>query len=565
MENYQGDLTDIIRAGAGATTTTGSPSVGTLLSEGLVSVNWEFPPPDPLLHTTTTTATFSSALLLDHDDDNDGGGFGDPFFNFRDPLLHELHDFVPAASPPPAPTPPYFSPPHLLPAGGDQGYRSLLTGASNGSTPTLQHVHHHHSNNIFSRIQISSPKSAAGCDSSPGFAGVASPRIGFNKATDLINGHSNKNSNNNNINNISSSSSSKATSTATATTTATASCLIENQNTSATTTTASAGPPLQISSPRNLGIKRRKSQAKKVVCIPAPAAANSRPSGEVVPSDLWAWRKYGQKPIKGSPYPRGYYRCSSSKGCSARKQVERSRTDPNMLVITYTSEHNHPWPTQRNALAGSTRTHPLKHHHNHNNNATSSSSAGSKNSSSNANANANNNNNINIKENHSKDHAAGVSMSSEEGEGDEDSAGLLAPAASCAAVKEEQADVDDDDRDTTKQMMEMELEMNHECAEFSGGFSTDSYRPALAAPSDFFSDLGEIDADVDPLELLFSQGGGGDERKDEKGGGGGLEPSLFSMFDWSTSSLATDNQYNNITAASFGGQEAAAAAASKRD
>ncbi|XP_011011972.1 PREDICTED: WRKY transcription factor 6-like isoform X3 [Populus euphratica] len=104
----------------------------------------------------------------------------------------------------------------------------------------------------------------------------------------------------------------------------------------------------------------RKSQAKKVVCIPAPAAANSRSSGEVVPSDLWAWRKYGQKPIKGSPYPRDYYRCSSSKGCSARKQVERSRNDPNMLVITYTSEHNHPWPTQRNALAGSTRSQPTK-------------------------------------------------------------------------------------------------------------------------------------------------------------------------------------------------------------
>lgn len=31
-----------------------------------------------------------------------------------------------------------------------------------------------------------------------------------------------------------------------------------------------------------------------------------------------------------------------------------------MLVITYTSEHNHPWPTQRNALAGSTRSQPLK-------------------------------------------------------------------------------------------------------------------------------------------------------------------------------------------------------------
>ncbi|PKA53231.1 putative WRKY transcription factor 14 [Apostasia shenzhenica] len=120
------------------------------------------------------------------------------------------------------------------------------------------------------------------------------------------------------------------------------------------------GAGLLISSPRTTGIKRRKSQAKKVVCIPAPAAGNGRPSGEAVPSDLWAWRKYGQKPIKGSPYPRGYYRCSSSKGCSARKQVERSRTDPNMLVITYTSEHNHPWPTQRNALAGSTRSQPSK-------------------------------------------------------------------------------------------------------------------------------------------------------------------------------------------------------------
>ncbi|KAH9309262.1 hypothetical protein KI387_037173, partial [Taxus chinensis] len=102
------------------------------------------------------------------------------------------------------------------------------------------------------------------------------------------------------------------------------------------------------------GSKRRKTQQKRIVCVPAAGGSN-RPSGESLPSDLWAWRKYGQKPIKGSPYPRGYYRCSSSKGCSARKQVERSRTDPTMLVITYTSDHNHPWPTHRNALAGSTR------------------------------------------------------------------------------------------------------------------------------------------------------------------------------------------------------------------
>lgn len=42
---------------------------------------------------------------------------------------------------------------------------------------------------------------------------------------------------------------------------------------------------------------------------------------------------------------RGYYRCSSSKGCPARKQVERSRKDPTVVVITYACEHNHLIPT----------------------------------------------------------------------------------------------------------------------------------------------------------------------------------------------------------------------------
>lgn len=50
----------------------------------------------------------------------------------------------------------------------------------------------------------------------------------------------------------------------------------------------------QVSTTRS---KRRKNQQKKVVCqIPADGLS----------SDMWAWRKYGQKPIKGSPYPRSF-------------------------------------------------------------------------------------------------------------------------------------------------------------------------------------------------------------------------------------------------------------------
>ncbi|KAL7102761.1 hypothetical protein ACP275_08G138200 [Erythranthe tilingii] len=93
--------------------------------------------------------------------------------------------------------------------------------------------------------------------------------------------------------------------------------------------------------------KRREAIQKRVVSVPF----KDRLKGDQItspPSDSWSWRKYGQKPIKGSPYPRGYYKCSSSKGCPARKQVERSRVDPTMLVLTYTSQHNHTLPPSRN-------------------------------------------------------------------------------------------------------------------------------------------------------------------------------------------------------------------------
>ncbi|CAF1817953.1 hypothetical protein HID58_059125 [Brassica napus] len=253
--------------------------------------------------------------------------------------------------------------------------------------------------------------------------------------------------------------------------------MVDNNN------NTSSSSQIQISSPRNLGIKKRKGQGKKVVCIPAPAAINSRSSGEVVPSDLWAWRKYGQKPIKGSPYPRGYYRCSSSKGCPARKQVERSRTDPNMLVITYTSEHNHPWPTQRNALAGSTRS-----------SISSSSNPSSKSLTSIATAITSSSSRVSQnKDEPNKSHLASSSTPP-------------SPYVA-AAVKEE-------DVEEGENKMEFDNDVD------------DTYRPEFQhQPEGFFADLDELEEDS--LTMLLSQG--------FSGGGGNLEnkttiPDVFSDF-----------------------------------
>lgn len=38
---------------------------------------------------------------------------------------------------------------------------------------------------------------------------------------------------------------------------------------------------------------------------------------------------------------RGYYKCSTVRGCPARKHVERATDDPSMLMVTYEGEHRH--------------------------------------------------------------------------------------------------------------------------------------------------------------------------------------------------------------------------------
>ncbi len=67
-----------------------------------------------------------------------------------------------------------------------------------------------------------------------------------------------------------------------------------------------------------------------------------------VNDDGYNWRKYGEKNVKGSKYPRSYYKCSTQ-GCTMKKIVER---DPVSGIISHSmlkGEHNHPMPNDARA------------------------------------------------------------------------------------------------------------------------------------------------------------------------------------------------------------------------
>ncbi|XP_073030374.1 probable WRKY transcription factor 11 [Primulina eburnea] len=92
----------------------------------------------------------------------------------------------------------------------------------------------------------------------------------------------------------------------------------------------------KTSGPSLCHCKMKKSRVKKTIRVPAISSKIAD-----IPADEYSWRKYGQKPIKNSPYPRGYYKCSTVRGCPAKKHVEKANDDPAMLIVTYAGEHLH--------------------------------------------------------------------------------------------------------------------------------------------------------------------------------------------------------------------------------
>ncbi|XP_050218812.1 probable WRKY transcription factor 20 isoform X2 [Mercurialis annua] len=58
--------------------------------------------------------------------------------------------------------------------------------------------------------------------------------------------------------------------------------------------------------------------------------------------DGYNWRKYGQKHVKGSEFPRSYYKCTHP-NCEVKKLFERSH-DGHITEIIYKGTHDHPKP-----------------------------------------------------------------------------------------------------------------------------------------------------------------------------------------------------------------------------
>lgn len=78
----------------------------------------------------------------------------------------------------------------------------------------------------------------------------------------------------------------------------------------------------------------------EIISCRKTSETNTKESSDLV-DDGHAWRKYGQKQILHSTYPRHYFRCTHKydKKCQATKQVQKIQDNPPLFRTTYYGNH----------------------------------------------------------------------------------------------------------------------------------------------------------------------------------------------------------------------------------
>nr|POE79224.1 putative wrky transcription factor 43 [Quercus suber] len=87
--------------------------------------------------------------------------------------------------------------------------------------------------------------------------------------------------------------------------------------------------------------KEKRKSGGRIKKATRPRFAFQTRSADDILDDGYRWRKYGQKAVKNSVYPRSYYRCTHHT-CNVKKQVQRLSKDTSIVVTTYEGIHNHP-------------------------------------------------------------------------------------------------------------------------------------------------------------------------------------------------------------------------------
>uniref|UniRef100_A0A061REW8 WRKY transcription factor 33 n=1 Tax=Tetraselmis sp. GSL018 TaxID=582737 RepID=A0A061REW8_9CHLO len=94
--------------------------------------------------------------------------------------------------------------------------------------------------------------------------------------------------------------------------------------------------------PSGLGLDKMPPKAEAASRLP-PISPSRDVSQSRAADDGYHWRKYGEKLVKGSAYPRSYFKCSFP-GCPVKKIVERARDSGDVKETLYKGQHIHDPP-----------------------------------------------------------------------------------------------------------------------------------------------------------------------------------------------------------------------------